>query len=280
MGFFDFVFALIVFSSVMGIGAVVLSVLGITTLVKRVSRSLRAGKDPKRLEGPKLPNQAKSAPRQAAQPQPAQSAQARGGAQGRSRAQAEVPSRPRAYVYLDIDDGVTSEKVQEVMRPYVSDLVVGGYARNVLETLSAADLKKKSLFMEINDKFEKRTISWDKFTSTANAALDAILNNCILLANRVQAFDTVDYERMREFFRSGGAKRINEEEPARLQRWRLLNDSKNEMDGIQKTNEALLLELTKLGAELAKLSNSQTSAESARIAEEVSKLADETKYYK
>ena len=280
MGFFDFLFALIVFSCVVGVGAVVASVVGITTLVSRVSRRLRVAKEPNRIEGPKLPNHHKSA--YAQRPQGEQNptvpgASAKDPSVPRS---SETPWRPRTYVYLDIDDGVTSEKVQEVVRPYVNDSVVGEYARNIVETLSAADLKKKSLFMEINDKFEKRTISWDKFTSTANAALDAILNNCILLGNRLQAFDTADYQRMREFFRSGGAQRINDEDPARLQRWRLLNDSKNEMDDIQRTNEALLLELTKLTAELAKLSHSQTSAESARIAEEVSKLADETKYYK
>jgi len=277
VGFFDFLFAIIVFSCIMGIGAVVVSVLGITTLVSRASRRLRGANEPKRINSPKPPRQLSS--KQA--PQTKQGHVAGMYDQNRNSApRKETPTRPRTYVYLDIDDGVTSEKIQEVMRPYASDPVVGEYARNILETLSASDLKKKSIYMEINDKFEKRTISWDRFTSTADAAFDAILNNCILLANRVQTFDTVDYERMREFFRSGGAQRINEEDAARLQRWRLLNDSKNEMDEIRQTNEALLLELTKLGAELAKLSNSQTSAESARIAEEVSKLAEETKYYK
>ncbi|MDO4797728.1 MAG: hypothetical protein Q4A01_06885 [Coriobacteriales bacterium] len=185
-----------------------------------------------------------------------------------------------SYRHQDVDHGATSASIGEVMAEYVDDSVVGPYAQDVIDTLDLADCRKQSLLAEIDHEFERESISWDRFTSTANSAFDALLRNCALLANRVQSFDVNDYRRMQEFYDTGGFQTHGQQDQAKLLRWKLLDETKHEMDGIRSTNQQLLLELGKLSSELSKLSTSQNQDESMSIAEEVSKLVEQTKYYR
>ncbi len=193
--------------------------------------------------------------------------------------QPTTPPSPRSYEYFDVDAGATPEDISKTMGSYVGTRVIGYYAREVMETLNMADLRKKAVFSEIDAKFSPKSISWDHFAGTTQEALDAILRNCALLANRVQSFDVSDYERMEMFYRTGGEMRNGAQDPARIKRWELLRSTKDEMDKIISSNEALLLELDKLASALAKISSNESTGESSRIAEEVSRLAEETKYY-
>lgn len=182
------------------------------------------------------------------------------------------------YVHLGMD--ASAKDITKVATEYVDDDVVGSYARDVLYALESLDRKRDTLLTEIDSEFERKTISWDRFVGATNAACDAILRNCILLTNRIQTFDTQDYHRMEEFYRTGGFGTNGTQDAARLQRWKLLDETKREMDSIRSANEALLLELGKLSSELGKLSSTESTDESARIAKEMSELAEETKYYR
>lgn len=185
-----------------------------------------------------------------------------------------------AYRHQDVDRGSSAASITEVMQEYVDDGVVGPYARDVIDVLDAAEHCGRSLTAAIDNEFERNSMSWDRFSATADQALDAILRNCAVLANRVQSFDVVDYRRMEEFYQTGGFRTHGTPEEARLQRWKLLDETKREMDGIRVTNQNLLLELSKLVDELTRLSSAEAQDEGERIADEVSKLVDETKYYR
>lgn len=189
-------------------------------------------------------------------------------------------SARRPYRHFDVDEAISAESITSVMRGYEQDRVVGRYASDVINVLNSASLQRSSLFMQIDDEFEEGTISWDRFVSTATKAIDAIERNCALLANRVQTFDVDDYERMEHFYVTGGEMHNGKQDPARIERWSLLRDTMCEMDDLRSANEGLLLELNKLSSELAKLSRSEVADEGAAIAEEVSRLVEETKYYR
>lgn len=189
-------------------------------------------------------------------------------------------ARHDGYVHLNVDNGATSQSVEKIMREYVHDPVVGEYAQDVLDTLEACDRRRQSLNAQIDGEFERQSMSWEKFSHTANEAFDAILHNCALLANRVQSFDVDDYQRMQEFYRTGGFAVHGMPDEAKLQRWKLLDETKREMDDIRSTNGRLLLELDKLATELAKLSAHDFDDERSDIEDEVRKLVDETKYYR
>lgn len=190
----------------------------------------------------------------------------------------EHTSEHGRYVHLGMD--ASNRDIQKIAREYVDDDVVGSYARDVLYVLDSLDRKRDALLTEIDCEFERETISWDRFVGATNAACDAIHRNCILLTNRIQTFDTYDYHRMEEFYKSGGFSSNGTQDAARLQRWKILDETKREMDSIRSANEGLLLELEKLSSELGKLSTNESTDESARIAKEVRDLAEETKYYR
>ncbi|MDO4538817.1 MAG: hypothetical protein Q4B54_11705 [Coriobacteriales bacterium] len=182
---------------------------------------------------------------------------------------------PIDYEYFNVDAGATPERIARKMHSYENDEVVGTYARAVIQALDTAEFRRQTVLPAIDAEFKEGTISWDRFVSTTTSALSAVLRNCALLANRVQTFDTLDYQRIERYYRSGGMQDEN-----RLKRWKLLQETKDEMDRLRSANEGLLLELGKLTSELGKLSSDDTLSDNEEIFDEVSHLVDETKYYR
>ncbi len=284
-GFFGFLAVLMIVTAVMGLGIVGLVVWGATRVIQSVAGLFGKKKEPDRIDGPAIPRgtfPGRAARRSAvAKPTAAAGSTSQGSAATPGPTPAPAPApQPRDYVYLDVDAGTTPETIVRVMRDYEQQRVVGFYAREVIDVLSMVDLRKKSLFGEIDRAFDKRSISWDHFATTATDALDALVRNCALLGNRVQSFDVSDYERMEQFYRTGGEMRNGKQDPARIKRWELLRATKDEMDKLRSANEGLLLELDKLSSELATLSSNDSTEESSRIADEVRRLAEQTKYYR
>ena len=268
MDFVGILLGLLIFCVVIWLGVAGVLVWGVSRLIGAISqRLLGKRKNVGHVSAPPPPHRVQATANSAnntTQPRPAPTPAA----------------HARSYEYLDVDNGATAESIIKVMRSYEQERVVGFYAGEVINALNMAELRKKSLMSEIDSKFSRRSISWDHFASTATEALDAILRNCALLANRVQSFDVEDYERMERFYRTGGEARNGKQNPARLQRWDLLRETKTEMDDLRSANDGLLLELGKLSSELGKISSNDSTEESSRIADEVRRLAEETKYYR
>lgn len=186
------------------------------------------------------------------------------------------------YTRLDVDAGATAETISAVMRGYVGDPVLGRRARAVIETLESAEHRRGSLFAELDGTFQRGTISWDKFAGPAYAALDSVLRNSALLANRIQAFDSAGYLRLREDMAAeaegGDGERHHSE--TRQRRWELYREMLESLDTLQDTNEGLLLELDKLATELSTISGPGQGEKSDQIIEEIRRLVDEAKYYR
>lgn len=272
MGVWEFLFAIILLSVAVGVGIVGVAIWGIAKGIGALGRRLHGETS----ERPRVPEGARRPTKEFSS---APSHERHTSAHGRAREEEPV-SRPKSYEYLDVDAGSTADSIARVLRPYVDTPVVGPYALNVLDTLAAMEFRRASLFPEIEGRFARGSMSWERFAMTANAALDAALRNCALLGNRIQGFDVLEYQRYEQFYRDGGFAKNPNPGQARLEHWKLLTNTKKEMDDLNATNEGLLLELGKLAAELEKLSSSQTTTEGTRIAEEVSRLVDETKYYR
>lgn len=190
------------------------------------------------------------------------------------------PAGGHDYVRLDIDSGTTSNDIVAVMRDYASEEVLGERATAVIDTLGSVDHRRRSLFAELDGTFQPNTISWDKFAGPAYAALDAILRNSAQLGNRIQAFDSAGYLRLRKAIaeeESGVESRRSE---TRARRWQLFCEMLESLDALQETNEGLLLELDKLSAELSTISSSDETDRSDQIIREISRLVDEAKYYR
>lgn len=187
---------------------------------------------------------------------------------------------PEGFVYFDVDNGATRQTIVKRMKLYQNLPVVGWYARDVMDTFDSADFRRKTLLPEIDAKFAQGSLSWERFVSTATQALDAITRNCALLANRIQSFDIVEYQRYERFWQTGGFNANPDPGKSCLETWKLICDTKDEMDDISEKNDGLLLMLGRLGQELGKLTSSQTTDENSRIVDEISRLVDETKLYR
>lgn len=270
MGILEFIFGLIVFSVVVGLS---ISVVATRALIKGGRRLVAAVRERRELPGE---SQRPSRPAQDVTVEEVE----------------DVVVRPRAsrarqadYVHLDVDRGATASQVVAIMQQYENDSLMGARATNVIETLESAERRRKSLLAQLDGTFQRNTISWDRFATPAQAALDTILRNSAHLANRIQSFDTPSYQRLERDM----AKRSETQSSStvqdvhsrtRFERLRLYREMLESLDAIQETNDGLLLELDKLSAELGTLSSAGTSDASDFIIEEIRRLCDEAKYYR
>ena len=263
VGIFDFIFSLIVM--------MMLGSLGVTLVAGHL-----AWKGGKRLLGwirdqKRLPGTTQNASREAQdvvvepvedQPAPKQAA------------------KHRDYVRLDVDRGSTPADITRVMRDYTSDPVVGEHAQGVIDTLESVELRRQSIFAEIDGTFQHGSISWDKFAAPAQAGIASILRNSALLANRIQSFDTSRYLRLKREEDRVGSRASDEVNASHADRLKHFEETLASLDAIQETNDNLLMELDKLTVELSSISGSETSSKSDYIIEEIHRLVEEAKYYR
>ena len=196
------------------------------------------------------------------------------------RARTDHAAYTHDYIYLDPEEPNAPDAIRQVMSAYLKAPVVGSYATSVQMTLDALAFRERSLLGEIDAKFVPGSLSWEKFHATAVTALDAVLRNCALLANRVQTFDEAEYERYEAFMDAGGFASNPHPGQAKLERWKLCSDTLQEMDEIRDVTDGLMTELGKLAAEISRLDSSKTPDDTRDIADEVSRLVDETKLYR
>lgn len=197
----------------------------------------------------------------------------------------ETPSqrpakRHQPYERLDVDAGSTAADIVRVMSGYVDDRVMGTYAQTVIDTLESAELRRQSLFAELDGTFQRGTLSWDKFAGPAQAGLASIQRNSAVLANRIQSFDTSRYLRARREADRVGSRASDELNAAHAERLRHFEETLASLDTIQETNEGLLVELDKLAGELVTLSASSPTDQSDYILDEIRRLVEEAKYYR
>ena len=189
-------------------------------------------------------------------------------------------AHPADYVRLDIDAGTTAEQICEVMEEYTTDPVVGERAEAVIATLSSCDRRRQTLMAELEGTFARGSISWEKFAVPTKAALDAILRNSALLANRIQAFDTAGYLRVFKAVQRDALVAPSTGAKSRSERLEIYKQSLASLDAIQETNEGLLLELDKLAIELGSIQQADESDEGDTILSEIRRLIDEARYYR
>lgn len=187
--------------------------------------------------------------------------------------------QPR-YEHLDTSGELDSGDLAVVLSRYKDTPVVGRYAADAISELEQINRKKKSLYDIISGKFEKGSMTWEKFIAVVDSAALTVNKNSALLANRVQAFDVEDYQRMERLMRTGSYRRDEIPDDLQEEKWGLLRSSMNDMRNVVAANEKLLLELDKFAVEIGGLESSENTEANNRMLEEVRTLVEETKYYR
>ena len=271
LGIFEFIFGLIVFSTVVS--------LGLTYVAGRAAwrggkRLLGWARDQKLLPGTQQ-NPSREAEDVVVEPVTERATRSERPEEHHLR---KTQQRP-GYTRLVIDDTLTADQVIRVMRRLQSDQVLGRRARSVIDTLDSADLRLESLLAELDEAFQRGSISWEKFATPSYGAYDAILRNSALLANRMQSFDTAAYLRLKDTMGSEW-RNGDEHTQAREERWKLFKQTLDSFDEIIETNENLLLELDKLAGEVSSISASGADVADDAALEEIRRLIEEAKYYR
>jgi hypothetical protein len=184
-----------------------------------------------------------------------------------------------AYKHLDRTAGTTPDDIVNVMKRYVHADAVDTRARTTITEVENATRKRDGIVNLLSGKFAEGSMTWDRFVVATDSAYQTVLDNCVLLANRIQTFDVQDY---RMLARSRGASFKKDAIPDDLQeeRWLTLNDALSEMDDIITANEKLLLELDRFSAEIGQLNQLGTDERTAEMLEEIKNLTEEAKLYR
>ena len=186
----------------------------------------------------------------------------------------------REYEHQDIDAGATADSIAGVLRRYTHAVVVGKRASAGLSALDSEKRKSAAFHAVLEKKFQKGSLSWEKFSVAADLTHDAILRNCASLANRVQVFDRAGYQKKELGHRSSTWRKDDALlDPGAAEKQRVLQQGLDEMDALLASNDRLLTELDKLTFELGKLTDADATADGDHIVEEIRTLIDETKYY-
>ncbi|MDO4797081.1 MAG: hypothetical protein Q4A01_03575 [Coriobacteriales bacterium] len=187
----------------------------------------------------------------------------------------EAAKKPQPYAYLNAENKVSKEQMLKIAQGYTDDGALGIRAQDVLETFGRSELLRKDILSLLKREFEEGSLTWDKFSIPVESACDGILSNSVQIVNRMQAFDSAEYQRLDRIDRAGGLEGRQTEQ----HRLAVMRTALEEMDNIQQANDRLLLELEKLQAELNKLSGDDAESETDAIAAEIRELVDDTHYY-
>lgn len=159
-----------------------------------------------------------------------------------------------------------------VLKQFQNDKYVGQIARTAVEQIERLQRSTKRAEMEIQAKFGDSALSYEKYHTIIDSAGTIALENLISLANRLQLYDTKEYERLQHYKEDDIPDDIQEKQIGLFQR---------NIDLASKAvsaNENLILSLDTLAIELTS-ANYNTSNQEDDLLHDIENLTNEVKYY-
>ena len=172
-----------------------------------------------------------------------------------------------------LEDVPNIEKARDILKGYQGGKYFGSTARTAIEQLDRIYKCRRRLSGILEQKFEKGTMSWDKFNSVAVMAESSAIQNVVAMANRMQLFDEKEYARLKHYREDDIPDDIQEEQ---------LKLYRKNFDDVRSTialNEKLLLKLDALALKLSYSDSGENAELNSDLVKEIEKLIDETKYY-
>lgn len=174
---------------------------------------------------------------------------------------------------IDMKEISDIESAKRVLRQYHDGKYFGQTARTVSEQMDRIVKCGKRLSSVLEQKFERGTITWEKFSSVVESAENSAIQNAVTMANRMQMFDEKEYARL-QYYKQDDIPDDIQEEQIRLYQ-------KN-LDNIRMAitlNERLLLKLDTLALEVSGSSVGAAEGENQSLLGEIEQLTKEIKYY-
>ena len=145
--------------------------------------------------------------------------------------------------------------------------------------LSKADAEKAKLSSILDEKFQRNSISWNKFYSVIVSAHQAIIQSDVLIARRIEQFDTGEFIDLQKLISSGEYKKDTIPDDIQEEKYQLFVKRWDSIQNLYNVNERLLVKMDALEAEIAELGDNNVTNENGEILSDIEELISQTHYY-
>lgn len=172
-----------------------------------------------------------------------------------------------------------TEKLGMVLASYRGKYGIGSIAEIASRQVTNIEKKGPQLLHMIGEKFEKGSMSYDRFYGPVSNGIDTVRQNSLSLAHLLEGFDDQDFQKLAKLMETGEYRHDMIDDEIQKERYLIYQNSLSEMERIVSTNERMLLVLDRISVELSKLQTNQIDEEGSRILEEIEELSKTAKYY-
>lgn len=175
-------------------------------------------------------------------------------------------SDPKMPTNVDINDFSQATKILDM---YKNGSYFGKTAQTVLDQIERLTRSMSRLQGEIDRRFDKNSMSNDKYSAIVNEANLCLTDNLISAAQRMQFFDEGEYKRLLN------CEKDSIPDDIQHQQLNLYKTNEDIIKNVVTENEKLILQLDTLAVEL-----SSRGEDNDELLAEIQKLTQEVKYYK
>lgn len=179
--------------------------------------------------------------------------------------------KPKEKVTYSKENIKDMSEAKSILSSYTNGEYFGEIAATVISQISRLESSTQRAKIEIGRKFERGSLSWQKYYSAIEEANSIALDNVISLANRIQFFDESEYSRLKKY------KYDAIPDDIQMQQLELYNTNMKLIESAVSVNENLILGLDRLSIEFAK--PGEIEEQNINLLTEIKKLTDEVKYY-
>ncbi len=174
---------------------------------------------------------------------------------------------------VEKDELTNPAQVEALLRGFTGSSYFGNYARTSIDQLRRLAASAKRTAGAVNEKFQKGSISAERYQSVIEAAGATAIENIRNIAMRLQMFDDAEYRRLKNF--------RNDSIPDEIQQKQLeLYDRNTEfIKNSIAVNENLILTMDTLTLEISD-SSARNENDADELLGEITQLTKELKYYK
>lgn len=184
------------------------------------------------------------------------------------------------YKAINVSEASDIEQLTTLLKWCQNNKYLTNTAKTTLNQVNQIVRKKEQLSSILDRKFQKGSLSWEKFYGVVDLAEQSILKNAKIIANRIQTFDEQDYRRIKNAINTGFYKKDDLPDELQEEKFNLYNKNLQEIQGIVALNERILLKMDAFAMELSAMEIDDETANNKKILSEIENLINETQYYR
>lgn len=171
------------------------------------------------------------------------------------------------------------DQLSTVLRSYSKLNGIGAMAANAARQMESLDMTAPALRQLIDAKFEKGSLTHNRYSVPVEAGIETVVGNALQLAAQMQNFNAQEFTTLHRAIESGTYRKDMIDDDVQIQRYKIYLTNLEDMEKIVSANEKLLLTLDQCKIELSKLQSAAIDQRGEQLLSEIQELADTAKYY-